>query len=124
MSKVSIVFVYNADSGLVNEMKDYVHKIVSPASYECNLCAITYGNTGMKGEWKSFVNDLPVPVVFLHKDEFHEQFNYPGASFPCVYLQRGNKLDLLITSDEINECNDLEDLKALVKDKLKFISGN
>ncbi|RNI14159.1 hypothetical protein EFE42_06005 [Methanohalophilus sp. RSK] len=32
----SIIFVYNADSGLLNEMKDYVHKIVSPASYGCN----------------------------------------------------------------------------------------
>lgn len=124
MSKVSIVFVYNADSGLVNEMKDYIHKILSPSDYECNLCAITYGNTGMKSEWKSFVNDIPVPVVFLHKDEFYEQFNYPGAAFPCVYLQRGQRLDMLITSDEINECKDVDDLKLLLKDKLNFISSN
>ncbi|WP_440953057.1 hypothetical protein [Methanococcoides sp. FTZ1] len=124
MSKVSIIFVYNADSGLVNEMKDYIHKIVSPSEYECNLCAITHSNTGMKGEWKSFVNDLPVPVVFLHRDEFHEKYNYPGVSFPCVYLERGQRLDLLVASDEINECNNLDDLEALVKDKLKFISGN
>ncbi|WP_232221892.1 hypothetical protein [Methanococcoides burtonii] len=50
MSKNTLIFVYNADSGLINEMKDYVHKIVSPSTYECNLCAITYGNTGIKNE--------------------------------------------------------------------------
>lgn len=124
MSKVSIVFIYNADSGLVNEMKDYIHKMVSPSSYECNLCAITYGNTGMKSEWKSFVNDLPIPVVFLHKDEFHKEYNYPGASFPCAYLEKDKRLNLLIAPNEINSCSDLEDLKALVSDKLKFIAGN
>ncbi|UGV40435.1 hypothetical protein J7W08_10250 [Methanococcoides orientis] len=124
MSKVSIVFVYNADSGLVNEMKDYVHKIVSPSSYGCNLCAITYGNAGMKSEWRSFVDDLPIPVFFLHKDEFDKKYNYPGASFPCAYLEKDNRLNLLITSDEMNDCSDLEDLKALVNDKLKFIAGN
>ncbi|WP_135610308.1 hypothetical protein [Methanococcoides sp. AM1] len=124
MSKVSIVFVYNADSGLFNEMKDYVHKMVSPSSYGCNLCAITYGNAGMKSEWRSFVDDLPIPVVFLHKDEFDKEYNYPGASFPCVYLEKDHRLDLLITPDEINGCNDIGDLKALVNDKLKFIAGN
>ncbi|WP_263853986.1 hypothetical protein [Methanohalophilus profundi] len=36
MTISSIIFVYNADSGLLNEMKDYVHKIVSISSEEMN----------------------------------------------------------------------------------------
>ena len=37
-----LIFIYNAKSGLVNEMIDFAHKIVSPETYECNLCAISY----------------------------------------------------------------------------------
>ena len=33
----SIVFVYNADSGLFNMVTDTAHKMLSPDTYECNL---------------------------------------------------------------------------------------
>ena len=33
-----IIFVYNADSGLVNGLIDWAHKIVSPETYSCT-CA-------------------------------------------------------------------------------------
>jgi len=46
MSK--LIFVYNADSGLLNAMKDWAHKIVSPETYPCSLCALTYNNLGMR----------------------------------------------------------------------------
>ena len=38
-----LIFIYNAKSGLVNEMIDVAHKIVSPRTYDCNLCAMSYG---------------------------------------------------------------------------------
>ena len=37
-----LVFVYNANAGLVAGMLDSVHKVVSPATYPCSLCAVTY----------------------------------------------------------------------------------
>ena len=43
-----LIFIYNAKSGLVNEFLDFAHKIVSPGTYNCNLCAISYGNFSMK----------------------------------------------------------------------------
>ena len=49
----TLIFVYNANAGLFNMMSDYAHKIISPETYECNLCALTYGNLGMKQKWKS-----------------------------------------------------------------------
>lgn len=117
MGENTLIFVYNADSGFINEMKDYVHKIVSPSTYGCNLCAITYGNTGIKDEWSSFVDDLGIPVKFLHKDEFYETFIEKG-SFPCVFLENSNKLDLFISSDEINNCRTLEELMSFVSLKV------
>ena len=111
MEKKVLVFVYNADSGIMNEMKDYFHKIVSPSTYGCNLCALTYSNTGMKSDWKSFVEDIGLPVRFLHKDEFRQTYGKMEASFPCVYTDEDGDLSLLITSDEMNKQTDLEDLK-------------
>ncbi|WP_305064786.1 hypothetical protein [Methanococcoides sp.] len=124
LSENTLIFVYNADSGLINEMKDYVHKIVSPSTYGCNLCAITYGNTGIKAEWKSFVDDLGIPVKFLHKDEFYEKYGEKESSFPCAYLENSNKLDLFISSDEINNCSTLEELMSLVTLKVNELLGN
>ena len=37
-----LIFIYNTKSGLVNEMIDFAHKIVSSKTYDCNLCAISY----------------------------------------------------------------------------------
>ncbi|NPE29875.1 hypothetical protein HNV12_18325 [Methanococcoides sp. SA1] len=124
MSENTLIFVYNADSGLINEMKDYVHKIISPSTYECNLCAITYGNTGIKNKWSSFVANLGIPVKFLHKDEFHEKYSEKGFSFPCAYLEDYNKLDHFISSDEINNCNTLDELMSLVTKKVNPILGS
>lgn len=67
----SLIFVYNADSGAMAALKDYVHKMVKPMTYECNLCAVTYGNLGLKNEWKRFIERIGMPVDFLHMDEYN-----------------------------------------------------
>jgi len=50
-SKTTIIFVYNADSGPINGLKDYFYKIIKPETYECNLCAVTFGNFLVKSIW-------------------------------------------------------------------------
>ena len=47
-NKPILIFVYNANGGFFNGFSDYIHKLVSPKTYECSLCAITYDNLGMK----------------------------------------------------------------------------
>jgi hypothetical protein len=59
-----VIFVYNADSGIFNSIEDYVHKIVSPSTYGCNLCGLTYGNMGMKNNWKQYISGQKYPVEF------------------------------------------------------------
>ena len=43
-SRVELLFVYNADTGLFNTVADAAHKILSPSTYSCNLCKVTYGD--------------------------------------------------------------------------------
>ena len=45
--KTENYFVYNADGDVFSLVGDFAHKIFSPKTYNCNLCAITHGNFGM-----------------------------------------------------------------------------
>ena len=55
-----LIFIYNAKSGLVNELIDFAHKIISPESYDCNLCAITYGTFAMEKNWDNYIKGMQV----------------------------------------------------------------
>ena len=118
MPQPTLLFVYNADSGKLNALKDAIHKIVKPSTYPCSLCAVTYDNIGMKNEWKTFVNELGIPVEFLHRDEFCEQHDCSDVTYPVAYLNEKEKLTEFISTEEFDATNKLEALIDLVKTKL------
>lgn len=113
----TLLFVYNADSGLFNTLTDIAHKIFSPQSYECNLCAITYGTFAIRAEWKEFLETLPCGLEFLHRDEFARQFGL-HTPLPAVFLKDGDGLETLIGADEINACSSIAELKEIIIAKL------
>jgi len=118
--KDKLLFVYNANSSIFSVATDYVHKIVSPETYSCNLCKLTYGNLGMKKEWKDFIVNIDVPVSFLHKDELTKE--YPDKnliSLPVIFVASEKGLSLLISSEEINNQNTISNLISLIKNKMK-----
>lgn len=114
-----LIFVYNADSGLFNSLNDFAHKILSPSTYNCNLCALTYGNFTMKHEWKNFVEQLPVDVLFLHKNDFENKYK-TSADLPAAFIYESD-LQQLISATEINGCRTLDELEVLVTRKLKVV---
>ena len=87
--KTSLVFVYNADSGLFNTMTDIAHKIFSPDTYSCNLCMITHDNLSMRSEWKNFIEQLDIELAFLHRDEFISRSICELGFFGCGKIQCG-----------------------------------
>jgi len=111
----NIIFVYNADSGLLNAMKDWAHKIVSPESYPCSLCALTYDNLGMRRPWREFIKELGYEVEFLHRDELEETYGVKDVLLPAAFIRQDGKLDLWVTSEAMDACNSLDELQALVK---------
>jgi hypothetical protein len=117
----TLLFVYNADTGLFSVVTDYAHKILSPKTYPCNLCAITYGNMGINKKWKEFIANLTVPVEFLHRDEFLKRFESKETQLPAAFIKRGESLSMLITHSEINECSSAEDLMNLVTKKIENV---
>ncbi len=85
-------------------------------------CAVTFGSFSMRNEWKSFIEDLPIPSEFLHRDEFVEQHEVKDPKFPSAYIKIGDDLTLLIPEEELSKVPSLEALITLTKDKLnKFL---
>ena len=113
-----LIFVYNADSGLINGLKDWAHKIVSPETYACSLCAITYNNTGMRRPWREFIKELGYEVEFLHRDELEEKYDVRDVPLPATFILQNGKLKLWIKSDAMDACNSLVELQTLVTQKL------
>ena len=111
-----IIFVYNADSGLFNTLTDFAHKMISPKTYACNLCAITHP-IRISDDWKAFVENLDKKVEFLHRDEFRSQYGNLDTALPAVFECQHGNVKMLITAEEINSCNSITDLKTLVKER-------
>lgn len=102
----TLFFVYNANSGLYNSVFDGLHKLFSPQTYECKLCAITHGIVGMSDQWRQFVKTYKHNIQYFHKDEWVKLYphitEYPSSCFPAIFLLSGNEITVLLSAEEIN----------------------
>ena len=115
-----VIFVYAVDGGLFNMLTDYVHKVVSPKTYPCNLCALTNDMLGTRREWAQFIRELGVKTEFLHRNEFVERYPTAQQSFPAVFSSTGGaEPKVLVTSAELDACPDLAGLISLVGERVK-----
>lgn len=117
--KPKIVFVYNADSGVFNLVSDIAHKMFSPQTYACNLCAITHSNFGMRKEWKTYLESLANPLEFLHADEFKSKYNLENVNLPAIFIEENGALRSIADAERINRSKSLEDLKSIIDEELK-----
>ena len=109
--RAKLIFVYNADSGVFNLLSDIAHKMFSPETYSCNLCALTHTNFGMKREWKNFLESIDTEKEFLHADEFKRRYNIRETELPAVYKQNGDgDLEIFMNPSAINKCKSIDDL--------------
>lgn len=91
-----VYFVYNANSGKLNAYLDMLHKIVSPKTYPCQLCDITYGVSKIRPEWDAFRSKSSLRMVFLHKDEWEEAFPDQRIALPAVLVGQNNEFQILL----------------------------
>jgi hypothetical protein len=109
-----LIFIYNADSGLRNMIVDSAHKILSPDTYTCSLCDITFGAFTENSVWNKFRKETNLDMQFLHKDEFNKtyasKFGYK-FTFPIVLAESDTGFNVFIKTEELNN---LDDSKALI----------
>ncbi len=114
-----LVFVYNAESGIFNTLSDVAHKLLSPQTYACNLCALTHTTFGMRNEWKEFLGNLDAPLEFLHADELRSRYGVTGLALPAILRKRGGAaLEEFVDAATINSCRTLDELKRVITDRL------
>lgn len=114
-----LLFVYNADAGLLPGLLDAIHKVVSPGTYACSLCALTYGATSMRPEWREFLRQLPARTTFLHRDELRRQFpELAAVALPAIFHRPvAESWQLLLTATEL-QALDLAGLMQALQEKL------
>jgi len=110
----TLLFVYNADGGLFNLVKDWAHKIISPETYPCSLCALTYDNLGMRSSWQEFTNELKYEINFLHRDELEEHYDISDVALPAIFVNKEGKPKLWLNSEAMDASQSLDELQMLV----------
>jgi hypothetical protein len=111
-----LIFVYNADEGLVAGMMDSVHKLVSPATYQCSLCAVTHGIFRMDPKWRAWLKAAPFETVFHHKPDFRAA--YPalaGLPLPAILLDRGDGPAPLLGAEALAAVRTVDGLIAAIE---------
>ena len=110
---MKLIFVYNADSGLMNSLIDIGHKALSPQTYQCNLCSLTFGLVSEHKQWKQFREESSTEMEFLHRDEFEQK--YARQSEYPVILKEDKDLSVVISQTELNQIKTLDELIERVK---------
>ncbi|MSR31588.1 MAG: hypothetical protein EXR99_08795 [Gemmataceae bacterium] len=117
-SKPTIVFVYNASSGFFNLIADITHKVMSPSTYPCNLCALTHAAFSMRREWRDFLSKLRFPLEFLHRDGFKQKTGRDDE-LPAILVRKpGNEWMVLVPAVSLKALTGLDDLKKVIHEQL------
>lgn len=116
---MTLIVVYNANTGFVNQSLDWLHKVVSPDTYSCSLCKLSHSAFGVKDEWNNFVKNLDFKVEFYHKNEFRNRFPNSQFTFPWIGIQKGNEsFKTVLSSENLNQIDSLENLLFILNKKL------
>lgn len=118
---MKLIFVYNAEAGLVRGFMDSIHKIVSPATYACDLCAITYGLTSMNRDWRAWLQKLEVPAEFFHRAEFRKAWPEADFELPVILVERGARLTSIVSAEAFAGIKDVDQLISVLEDRLEKV---
>lgn len=111
---MTIVFVYNAEAGLVNGIMDSIHKIVSPSTYSCDLCAITHGLARQRPEWRAWLKKSGQDAKFYHRSDFRQAWPDVHVTLPAVLVQEADQLRLIASASDLAQINNVSELVALL----------
>ena len=110
---MKLIFVYNADSGMINVIKDIGHKLMSPETYDCFLCSLTHGTFKEDPKWKSFRESSSIEMEFLHRDEFEQKYGMKH-SYPVI-LRQDSQVEVALSREQLSELTSLDDLILTIK---------
>lgn len=105
-----LLFIYNADAGFFSKLTDFAHKAISPATYNCSLCALTHGTFTMKQEWADYIKRLPIEAEFIYRDAWKSGAEH--MVYPIVMMQIAeNEVKVLLDAKQLNALKSLQELR-------------
>lgn len=119
MTTRTLIFIYNANGGIFSAMADAAHKLVSPETYPCSLCAITYGAVSMRGEWKTYLKRLGHETRFYHRDDFARDWPGEAVTLPAILeVTEGGALSTVIAKEDLDTVQSVAQLVSMLEDRL------
>ena len=116
---IILLFVYNAKSGKLNALLDVVHKLFSPETYQCSLCALTFDAFSENNQWKQFREQSDITMEFYHIDEFEKAFPNTRYEYPVILKVDKNKSEIFIDKEKLNTTNSVDDLIVEIKKQVQ-----
>lgn len=110
-----LLIVYNAEAGIAAGIKDSFHKLLSPETYPCSLCALTHGTVRMDPAWKRFLARTKMDVRVYHRPDFRERYPDLELALPAVLIERGREPRLLIGAEELRTLTSIDALIARIE---------
>ena len=95
--------VYHADGGIAGELRYVFGKLRGTA--HCALCDITHSYVSEKKSMKEGRSSSPVPFRLVHLNEQSEGLKLVSEKVtPCVVAETDQGFQVIINSDELEEC--------------------
>lgn len=119
----TLLIIDNTNSGVLQPLKNFsAGTAAASGAGTRTISGITHSPVGMKKEWKRFLKDLDIPSRTLDKSEFLSEFGsgHHQTTFPVVLVQKGTELAVLISTEDISRCRDLNDFILLLRQRLLF----
>ena len=110
---MKLIFVYNANSGMLSLIRDIGHKLMSPQTYDCFLCSLTHGTFREDPRWKSFRESSNIEMEFLHRDQFEKKYGMKQA-YPVV-MKLADQTEVVLSRDQLSHLSSVDDLIVTVK---------
>ena len=111
----TLYFIYNADGGLLNEIKYWINKNLLNKQNTCELCDISHSKIFVRSDWLQFIKELKkdYKVEVLHRNEVPNKIIEKNYVFPCVIGETENDLIEIINNISFSGFRKTEGMKEL-----------
>ena len=111
----SIYFIYDADGGMLNEIKYWINKNILKKDSACELCEISHGKLFVRMEWLKFIKELKTKykVEVLHRNELPRKIQENNFQLPCVIGETDQGLKEIFNKTAFKDLENLKNVKEL-----------
>ena len=119
----NIYFIYDADGGILNEIKYWVNKNILKKDSACELCDISHGKFFVRLEWFKFIKELKTKykVEVLHRNELPMKIEEQNFQYPCIIGETEDEFMEIVNKtafQDLEFLSNVEDLRAVFSEQI------